>query len=241
MPESKKTEQKERPEIGDTSIPELPRFSCESCGVTSCYRRDKSFPRSCVTEELNAQTLHATTQLYKRKGLDALLARSAAEIEGEFYGKLTRVEETIAFARRIGARRIGIATCIGLLEEAGIFARILKTHGLEPTAVICKVGSVDKTEIGIPEAKKLKPGQYESMCNPILQARILNERKTDLNVVIGLCVGHDALFIRHAKAPTTTLIVKDRVLGHNPSAALHGTGFYYRRLLHPEEGLLADK
>ena len=50
----------------------------------------------------------------------------------------------------------------------------------------------------------------------------------DLNIAIGLCVGHDALFSRYSEAPVTTLVVKDRVLGHNPAAALYSN--YYRRL-----------
>jgi uncharacterized metal-binding protein len=205
----------------------------------NCYRRDKTFPGFCLTENTSPGEINATTQIYRKKGIDSRLARSAAEIEGLYYGRLTRVEETIAFARRIGARRIGIATCIGLIAEARIFSKILEAHGLEPVSVICKVGAVDKSEIGIPNNLKVKPGAHESLCNPVLQARILNRHKTGLNVMIGLCVGHDALFIRHAKAPTTTLIVKDRVLGHNPAAALHCAGFYYRRLLHPEEGILS--
>lgn len=48
--------------------------------------------------------------------------------------------------------------------------------------------------------------------------------------VEGLCVGHDMLFVKHADAPTTTLVAKDRVTGHNPAAALYGNHFYYKRL-----------
>lgn len=69
------------------------------------------------------------------------------------------------------------------------------------------------------------------MCNPILQAMILNEAKTDLNVVIGLCVGHDSLFYKYAEGITTTLVTKDRVLGHNPVAALYQADTYYRKKL----------
>lgn len=52
--------------------------------------------------------------------------------------------------------------------------------------------------------------------------------KTDLNIAIGLCVGHDALFSKYSDAPVTTLIAKDRVLGHNPVAALYSG--YYKKL-----------
>lgn len=201
--------------------------------MLSCYRRNQKFPPFCLTEGTDPKELAAVVRHYRGKNADARMARAAAEVEGTYYGKLTRVEEIVAFANRIDARRIGIATCIGLIEETRVFAKILKLRGLEPYSVLCKVGSVDKTEIGIPEELKVKKGSHEAICNPILQARLLNARKTDLNVIIGLCVGHDSLFIKHSKAPVTTLIVKDRVLGHNPAAALYTCNFYYQRLLDP--------
>ena len=68
------------------------------------------------------------------------------------------------------------------------------------------------------------------MCNPILQAKLLNEAKTDLNLVVGLCVGHDSLFYKYSEALTTTVVTKDRVLGHNPAAALYTAESYYKRL-----------
>ena len=60
------------------------------------------------------------------------------------------------------------------------------------------------------------------------------EHGTDLNVIVRLCVGHDTLFIKHSEAPVTYLIVKDRVLAHNPAGALHAMDTYYRRLLDPD-------
>jgi len=88
----------------------------------------------------------------------------------------------------------------------------------------------DKERLGVKDADKVRPGTYEPACNPVAQARILNDLGADMNVIVGLCVGHDMLFTRHAEAPTTTLVAKDRVTGHNPVAALYGTHFYYKRL-----------
>jgi len=211
--------------------------TCSECGVLNCYRKDKTFPSFCLTEGADRQVVDKISRRYRGKNPDALIAHAAAEVEGTYYGKLTRVEEIIAFANRIGAKRIGIATCIGLIREARVFVKVLKAHGLEPYTVCCKVGSVDKTEIGIPDELKVKKGSYEAICNPILQAHLLNEQKTDLNVIVGLCVGHDSLFIKHSDAPVTTLITKDRVLGHNPAAALYTSNFYYQRLLQPGQKL----
>jgi uncharacterized metal-binding protein len=190
-----------------------------------------------LTESSDPAELGKVLDLYKGDGEDARVSRAAAEVEGIYYGKLTRIEEIIAFANRIEAKRIGIATCIGLIEETRVFVKILEAHGLESYTVLCKVGSVDKTEVGIPEELKILKGSHESLCNPIFQARIFNAQKTDLNVIVGLCVGHDSLFIKHSDALVTTLITKDRVLAHNPAAALYTAGFYYKRLLLPEKKL----
>jgi uncharacterized metal-binding protein len=59
------------------------------------------------------------------------------------------------------------------------------------------------------------------MCNPIAQAMIMNREKTELNIIVGLCVGHDSTFIR-SEAPVTVLVAKDRVLCHNPAGACKG-------------------
>ena len=123
----------------------------------------------------------------------------------------------------------------GPSAEARTFARILDAKGLQGYGVIGKVGSVDKSEIGIPEDLKVQPGSHEALGNPIMQASPLNKQKTGLNVIIGLCVGHDSLFTKYSKALVTTLITKDRVLGHNPAAALYTSGFYYKRLLGKDE------
>jgi uncharacterized metal-binding protein len=176
---------------------------------------------------------------YRGSGVDARIAQVATRVEGLCYEKVpggvlrarwTRVEDTIAFAKLMGYTRIGIATCIGLLDETNRFAAILRAQGLEPLSVCCKSGSIDKTEMELGEEDKVRPGTFEPACNPVAQARLLNGAKTDMNVIMGLCVGHDMLFSKHSKAPVTTLVVKDRVTGHNPVSALYGQNFYYKRL-----------
>lgn len=203
---------------------------CDSCGTLNCYRRATDYPSFCLTALTTPEENEEVRELYRQDPEVSKMALAAAEIEGTYYGKLTRVEEIAAFARRIGAKKVGVATCIGLKNEAKIFIRFLEAQGIASYSVICKVGSVDKSEIGIPEEQKVQQGSHESICNPVLQARLLNRAKTDLNVIVGLCVGHDSLFTKYSDAPVTYLIVKDRVLGHNPAAALHTSQFYYKRL-----------
>lgn len=206
------------------------KLSCADCGSRSCYRHEGEFPGFCLTTSLSEEDISAVKKHYNDTETNMVM-KVAAEIEGKYYGKLTRVEETIEFAHSIGASKIGIASCVGLMDEARIFTRIARAHGLQPYCVICKVGSFDKSEMGVPDELKLIPGQFEASCNPVMQAYILNREKTDLNVAIGLCVGHDALFAKYSKALVTTLIVKDRVLVHNPAAALYASKSYYKKML----------
>jgi uncharacterized metal-binding protein len=145
--------------------------------------------------------------------------------------RLTRIEETIQFARKCGYKRLGLACCGGLAYEAGLLAEILEKNGFEVVSVQCKTGAVPKERIGIkPEEKIAGPEMWETMCNPIAQAMIINKSKVDMAIMMGLCVGHDTLFIKYCEPPLTVIAVKDRVLGHNPLAALYAGNTYYRRL-----------
>jgi uncharacterized metal-binding protein len=158
------------------------------------------------------------------------MACESARTEAAGYCRATRIEEIVDFARRIGAAKLGIAHCVGLVEEARLASEIFLANGFEVAAVCCKVGSISKEKVGLKDEEKVRPGQFEALCNPVAQAALLAEAGTQLNVVIGLCVGHDSLFFMHSRAPATVLVAKDRVLGHNPVAALYTSHSYYRRV-----------
>ena len=206
------------------------KFSCADCYVKACRTRsEEKYPAFCPTKNLDPALLESAMAEYADKEKGGL-ARESAILECEYYCKLTRVEETVKFIERMGYHKIGVATCVGLLDEARTFTKILRAHGLDVYTVCCKCGAVDKTAVGIPEDKKLNGGgSHESMCNPVLQAKVLEQEGTELNVLIGLCVGHDTLFLQHSAAPVTVLVVKDRVLGHNPVAALYMANTGYSR------------
>ena len=150
---------------------------------------------------------------------------AAAEVECEHYCQYTRVQEIVEFAKKLGFHKIGIATCVGLLHESRVLARILRSHGFEVFGMGCKAGMVKKVDLGIPAACNAVGA---NACNPIFQAKMLNAAGTQLNIVVGLCVGHDSLFYKYSDALVTTLVAKDRVLGHNPAAALYNAESYYK-------------
>jgi uncharacterized metal-binding protein len=137
-----------------------------------------------------------------------------------------RILEICEFARKMGYRRLGLVFCAGLAKEAPVVCDILEKKGFDVVSVMCKAGCVPKEEIGLSDSQKVFGGGHESMCNPIFQAMVVNEEKTDFNILLGLCVGHDSLFFKYAEAPTTVLAVKDRVTGHNPLAAIWTFGNY---------------
>lgn len=147
-----------------------------------------------------------------------------------------RLEEIIEFSRRSGYRRLGLAFCEGLKREAKTTALILSRAGFEVVSVMCCVGGIPKERLGLTEDQKIRRDSFEPMCNPLAQAEILNEADTEFNILLGLCVGHDSLFLKQSKAYCTVFAVKDRVLGHNPLALIYTAESYYRRFLDPREG-----
>lgn len=205
-------------------------LTCTDCGTQNCKFKDRTYPNFCLTTHLKPEDIEWALERYE-EGRNHDIMVASAEVEYEGYCQWTRVEEIMAFARKINAHRIGIANCIGLLNEARIFARILRANGFESYSVLCKVAGKSKSSIGIPQKCE---NIGAAMCNPILQARLLNEAHTDLNVVIGLCVGHDSLFYKYSDAYVTTLVTKDRITGNNPAAALYTANSYYRKKLVPD-------
>jgi len=201
-------------------------MSCIDCAVKNCNKMDKTYPDFCLTTHMDEEVLNEAMECYNEDE-NRKVTIAAAEVEYENYCKHTRVEEIMDFAKKINAKKIGIATCVGLLKESRILADILRRHGFEVYGVSCKAGTQKKTSVGIPECCE---GVGVNMCNPILQAKLLNKAKTDLNVVVGLCVGHDSLFYKYSEALTTTAVTKDRVLGHNPVAVLYTADSYYSKL-----------
>jgi uncharacterized metal-binding protein len=154
---------------------------------------------------------------------DARIWRAASQVEAEHYCKLPRIDELVEFSKLMGYRKLGLAFCIGLQDESELVVSRLSTD-FDVVSVCCKACGVSKDDLGL---LKIHGDGFEAACNPVGQALLLAEEDTDLNVILGLCLGHDVLFARHSKAPVTTLAVKDRVLAHNPLGAIYSK--YYRK------------
>ncbi len=202
---------------------------CAECGIYACYTgQTGKVPEHCPMKS-DGSVYEEARREYQEPGVFNLALNSALT-ESAGYRKWTRLEEIIQFSRMAGFTRLGLAFCVGLRREAAEVAKIFKQAGFVVESVMCKTGSTPKEFLGIRDEQKVRPGQFEPMCNPIAQAHILNRAGTELNVLLGLCVGHDSLFIKYSAAPVTVLAVKDRVLAHNPLGAVYAAHYYATRL-----------
>lgn len=227
---------------------------CARCTIVNnkklCLHEDGKAPPACPTKNGHGAIARAIEELQKPEIFEFL--KQASIQEGEAYGNRERgygrvkpikprIVELIEFAQKMQFQRLGFVFCIGFVKEAQAVEKLLCAEGFEVISTICKVGCVPKESIDIRDDQKININAFESMCNPIAQAFVLNEAQTEFNIVMGLCVGHDSMFLKYAEAPCSVFAVKDRLLGHNPLAAIYTLDSYYRALKKPAQDLSKDK
>lgn len=216
-------------------------LDCAACGITSCQTDGKANgSHDACPMTSTGQVLEQASIVYDRNEGVRKMAHAAALVEARGYMKWTRVEDTMEFARLMRYKKLGIACCAGLKREGAILENILRKNGFEVSSAICKTGGEPKEKLGLKDEEKVRPGQFEAMCNPVAQAMLLDSAGSQLNILVGLCVGHDALFVKTSKAPATTLIAKDRVLCHNPVAAIYNHQSYYKAKLYEGHPLTSN-
>lgn len=194
-------------------------INCGGCKSYPCYQGEECI-RGQNFSAYDGPVREALQQKENKKMLEV-----STRIEGEHYMQWTRLEEIVGFAEQMGYKSIGIAHCVGLTNEAKILTDILERKFMVH-AICCKFSGIDKKDFGL---SQIRPERYEAICNPVGQALLLNDLNTDLNLIVGLCIGHDILFTKYSKASVTTFIVKDRITGHNPAVSLY-SGYYTKKL-----------
>lgn len=190
--------------------------SCHKCKTLACMESyAQGIPKYCRAGKFK-EVIEASKEEYFEPGIAELhLATARVNKRGGF--EWTRVQQCIEFAREIGATKVGLAVCVACIREGRAMANLLEAAGLEVVTVGCMVGAVSPQDTGIPDELITGIG---IACNPLAQAKIMNEEGTQLNFIYGLCVGHDTLFIRYSEAPVTYVATKDAVTGDNAGAAL---------------------
>ena len=208
-------------------------YSCAQCAIEACrWGNLDKMPKNCPMRDPEFFQ-QVVTEYFKPENHDFFLTSTAVEFLG--YCRWPRLREVAEFSKRMGYTRLGLAFCVGLHKEASIVDRVLRKQGFEVVSVACKTGNIPKVDIGYSLDMLLRPGTREAMCNPIAQAKLLNQQQTQFNICLGLCVGHDSLFYKYSDAPVTTLVAKDRVTGHNPAAAIYCADSYFKTRLTTED------
>jgi uncharacterized metal-binding protein len=154
------------------------------------------------------------------------ILEAATDISSEEERQLCRLAELVYFCMEMRYRRIGIAFCEDLREPAQILAGVLD-RSFETVSACCRIGGPPSQDGSPGAGAEGAAGLPAVTCNPMAQAAALNRAETDLNVIVGLCMGADCIFARESRAPVTTLFVKDRSLANNPIGAVYSE--YYLR------------
>lgn len=202
-------------------------LNCKNCGTTACEYTDRTQPDFCAQNKISKELRSEAHCLYEIPENHAIMA-AAAKVS-EKTSSSTRVQDTIKFANLMGAHHIGIASCTIMLQETRTLARLLEDAGFTVETVGCKLDSNRRADLGL--EPPMSGGEGGVVCNPIMQALMLNEAKTDLNVMVGICVGHDALFSKYSDAPVTTFCTKDFLAANNPCAVLYTAQSCYKKKL----------
>lgn len=201
---------------------------------------ESQLPQNCPMKT-SKEVIESATEKYAQANVKEIYVpatiteKEAYEtVRGIMMAVRPRIRELIEFCKLTTRKKIGVAFCSGLRDEARRVVEILEKAGFNVASVMCKCGGIDKTNLHIHKRYKIgDPLKFEPGCNPVLQAELLSNAETDVNVIIGLCVGHDMLFTMNSKAPVTTLVVKDRLLGHNPVAVLYSN--YHKNVIESPE------
>ncbi|MHA1727985.1 MAG: DUF1847 domain-containing protein [Promethearchaeota archaeon] len=198
--------------------------TCHKCNsLANCTVGHKSELENCPMNQ-SEEILKRAEEIYTQEQVK-ITTKNASIVEATGYIKWPRLKDTIEYARLMGYKKLGLAFCVGLQREARRVAIILEKYGFEISSVCCKTGSVKKSDLEVPKEyiMKSKTGYIIGFiaCNPVGQALILNKAETDMNIICGLCVGHDITFTQYSKAPVTTLIAKDRSNNHSPASVLY--------------------
>lgn len=175
---------------------------CAECLSQACMKG-----QPCPAKSRTEKTSHPAESLQE-------IMDVALDVASEPERVLCRIAETVYFCLGMKYKRVGVAFCTELMAEAQTVTRLLRRF-FEVVPICCRFGGPDEV------LEDLVGAAANPKCDPCAMAQVLNEAKTDINILMGLCIGTDLVFSQLSLAPVTTLFVKDRLLANNPIAAAH--------------------
>ncbi|MBI2393050.1 MAG: DUF1847 domain-containing protein, partial [Deltaproteobacteria bacterium] len=179
--------------------PKAQPYGCLYCATAASFRGETArMPKTCPTRT-HLALAHDPAPYREPERHATMVAADGTPFTGERVLR-NRVEELVAYAHARGLAKIGVAFCVSLIKEAQHLGKLLKRAGLDAELVCCRVGAIDYSEIDLAKAH---PDEFAAICNPVAQAKLLNEAKVDLVAQVGLCIGHDLILQEECDAPVT--------------------------------------
>jgi uncharacterized metal-binding protein len=206
--------------VGDQSLPDNgERIDCLACRNRFCLRG-----QPC---HFDVGAPDPDTDSSRR-----LILEATRDVAMEDDRTLCRLSELIYFALEMKYRRIGLAYCSDLEEPARILTRVLQRF-FQVIPVCCKIGGkIEDESMDLLRPDGVSRNCTRVACNPIGQAKALERAATEMNVIVGLCVGADCVFAQASHVPVSTLFVKDKSLANNPIGALY-SDYYLNEAARP--------
>jgi uncharacterized metal-binding protein len=185
-------------------------MKCTHCNLKSCRSLAE-----CKAISIDNDTI---LQEYQEEANNKIVRAAASLVDEGRAGTLSRLEELVQFIQEMKFKKVALAYCYGMEEDARKVSDYLKSKNIFISAVSCTAGSMAQNEVNT-------RSKYSGVsCNPIVQAEQLNSEGTQFTITMGLCLGHDILFNKYIQSYSTNLVVKDRVYEHNPFRQINNLG-----------------
>ena len=148
--------------------------------------------------------------------VDRAMLDLARDLNYEDDRRLCRLSELVYFCLEMNYHTLGVAYCSDLLHPATVLTSVLRRFfHVHPVSCKLQVSGFEDHD------NSSSSMELSKSCNPLAQAAALNRKETDLNILVGLCIGADCVFTKASLAPVTTLFNKDRALANNPIGAIY--------------------
>jgi uncharacterized metal-binding protein len=176
----------------------------------NCTLCDSKVCRTGISCNKEKYDIENTLEEFHSPENQKIIQAAAGLVDNGRAGTLSRLEEIIEFVKRMQYKKVGLAYCYGMENEALKVLELFKKQNISLHTISCSISGVLQDDVNKNSCI------HKISCNPIGQAHQLNAENVDFVIIMGICLGHDILLQKNLKADFTTFVVKDRVNNHNP-------------------------
>lgn len=194
----------------DTENKKIAECLCSECVII------KQGLETCLLVRSYSGDRDRAIAVYKSVPFVKNILEAFTRLLGRGGSKWPRLRHILEFCLASGIQKVGIGCCSLFLKEAHFVKHYLSVKDIQSIVVCCKIGGIQLKDIDI----NCDSVSEYFLCNPVGQIQIFNSQNTELNLMMGLCIGHDIIFSEMSNAPVTTLFIKEHKSGHTPYSTL---------------------